>query len=159
MHRTDGFFHLTLRAGDSLLTRPRIVRIRPTQRRQGHADPRQGLDDLVVQFAADLPRLVFVRREELPGQPPHFRLHGLRLIEKRLCFLRTLPEGALPDPPRLDLALKPAIAPDPCDRLPPPRIFLLPELAAGLAGGPMQPLGRRERRAEKNAGPAAEPGT
>ena len=158
MHRADGFFHVPRRADDSLLPLPRIERTCPTQPRQFHADARPGLADLIVQFAADQPPLVFVRREPLPGQQPHFLLHELRLIEQHRSFLRALPEGELPGPPRPDRALKPAITPEQRDRPPLPPIFLRLAVATRLAGGPMQPLDRRERRAE-NAGPAAEPGT
>lgn len=158
MHRADGFFHVPRRADDSLLPLPRIERTCPTQPRQFHADARPGLADLIVQFAADQPPLVFVRREPLPGQQPHFLLHELRLIEQHRSFLRALPEGELPGPPRPDRALKPAITPEQRDRPPLPPIFLRLAVATRLASGPMQPLDRRERRAE-NAGPAAEPGT
>jgi hypothetical protein len=150
MDRADGFFHVPRRADDSLLPLRRIERTGPTQPRQFHADAGQGLDHLIVQFTADQPPLVFVRREHLPGQQPHFLLHELRLIEQLRSFLRGWPAGELPGPPRPGRALKPAITPDPCDRPPPPPIFLRPAVATRLAEGPRPPLDRRERRAEKD---------
>ena len=62
---------------------------------QLNIDARQGLGNLIMQFAADPLALFLLGRQKLAGQPPHLFLHVPRLLQQLAVVMLALSEGLL----------------------------------------------------------------
>ena len=95
MHDVHRLLHQPLRAGD-FCSRPLVLtRGLRFQGRQPDIDARQGLGDVIMQFAADPLALFLLRRQKLAGQQPQLFLHVPRLLQQLAVVLLAFPEGFL----------------------------------------------------------------
>lgn len=108
MDDLDRFLHEALGSGDFAFEALRVDDGFALEIGQADVDPGQGLRNLIVKFAADLPSLVFLGGQNLVGKVTKMLLHLPGLMEKQnVVLLAPLQRGfKLPASRRLGTELE-----------------------------------------------------